>query len=566
NGGTGGTGPTSMQYGATLTAPTVTRTGYTFTGWDPTVPATVGAGDATYTAQWTPEGTYTVTFNANGGTGSMSDQSASAPTALTLNAFTRTGYTFTGWNTEAGGSGTAYADGAEYPFTVSDTLYAQWSVNSYNITFDANGGTGGTGPTSMQYGATLTAPTVTRTGYTFTGWDPTVPATVGVGDATYTAQWSVNSYNITFDANGGDGGTGPTSMQYGATLTAPTVTRVCYTFTGWDPTVPATVGVGDATYIAQWTINTYALTTNTDGTGTGTISTNTSGPYACGTVVQVTANPGACSTFTEWSGDLTGSTNPTTITMDSAKTITATFAIITYALTVNSSGCCDITTDYGTVLANSSQVFNDIPCGTVVNLSCGTGLLCFFSSWTGDVADPASASTTVTVDGNKTVTGTCSAEATYSLTVNSIGCCPIEVTGSVTDTIPAGGTEIYTGLTILDTVTLNATCPDSCCTFSSWTLDGIPGINPLVVTGLTGNAVANATCTIPTYALTTHTDGTGTGTITTNTSGPYACGTVVEVTANPGACSTFTGWAGDLTGSTNPTTITMDAAKDITAT
>ena len=71
--------------------------------------------------------TYTVTFDANGGTGSMSPQTASAPTALTANAFTRTGYTFSGWNTQAGGGGTAYADGATYPFAANATLYAQWT-------------------------------------------------------------------------------------------------------------------------------------------------------------------------------------------------------------------------------------------------------------------------------------------------------------------------------------------------------------------------------------------------------------------------------------------------------
>ena len=69
---------------------------------------------------------HTVTFNANGGSGTMSPQTASVPTALTLNTFTRTGYSFTGWNTAADGSGTPYADGATYGFSTDITLYAQW--------------------------------------------------------------------------------------------------------------------------------------------------------------------------------------------------------------------------------------------------------------------------------------------------------------------------------------------------------------------------------------------------------------------------------------------------------
>jgi uncharacterized repeat protein (TIGR02543 family) len=74
-----------------------------------------------------------VTFNNNGGTGTMTAQTANVPTALTANAFTRTGYTFNGWNTAPSGGGSAYADGATYPFSADVTLYAQWSVDTYTI-------------------------------------------------------------------------------------------------------------------------------------------------------------------------------------------------------------------------------------------------------------------------------------------------------------------------------------------------------------------------------------------------------------------------------------------------
>jgi|GEM_PF-5133930 len=71
---------------------------------------------------------YIVTFNANGGLGTMANQTASTATNLTSNTFTRAGYIFSGWNTASDGSGTAYADGASYPFTTNTTLYAQWSM------------------------------------------------------------------------------------------------------------------------------------------------------------------------------------------------------------------------------------------------------------------------------------------------------------------------------------------------------------------------------------------------------------------------------------------------------
>ena len=81
---------------------------------------------------------YTVTFNANGGSGSMSAQTASLPTALTSNAFTRPGYSFSGWNTVVDGSGTAYANGANYDFTADLTLYAQWTLSPTFMDVPAN--------------------------------------------------------------------------------------------------------------------------------------------------------------------------------------------------------------------------------------------------------------------------------------------------------------------------------------------------------------------------------------------------------------------------------------------
>lgn len=72
--------------------------------------------------------TETVTFDANGGSGTMADQTASSATNLSSNSFSRSGYSFTGWNTSADGTGTDYAENASYPFTASDTLYAQWVV------------------------------------------------------------------------------------------------------------------------------------------------------------------------------------------------------------------------------------------------------------------------------------------------------------------------------------------------------------------------------------------------------------------------------------------------------
>lgn len=101
------------------------------TGWNGTT-----ASDDSAVVTLGASASSTVTFNANNGSGAMADQTANTSTTLSANAFTRTGYTFAGWNTAADGSGTAYADGASYAFSSSTTLYAQWTSVLATTGFD----------------------------------------------------------------------------------------------------------------------------------------------------------------------------------------------------------------------------------------------------------------------------------------------------------------------------------------------------------------------------------------------------------------------------------------------
>jgi hypothetical protein len=125
---------------------------------------------------------YQVSFNPNGGLGGMANQSGAVPTALETNEFTLAGYTFTGWNTVADGSGTAYAPGATYSFTSNAVLYAQWSANTYTVAFSANAGIGSTAPVSGTYGTetTLTPNSFTLINANFNGWNTALD---GSGDA-----------------------------------------------------------------------------------------------------------------------------------------------------------------------------------------------------------------------------------------------------------------------------------------------------------------------------------------------------------------------------------------------
>ncbi len=162
-----------------------------------------------------------MTFMANLGSGSMSPQTTNVPTALTLNAFTRLGYTFSNWNTAANGSGTPYANGATYDFTADATLYAQWStLPNHTVTFNSNGGTGSMGPQTTNVPTALIANAFTHPGYTFSKWNTQANdlGTDYANGATYDftadlslyAQWTANPTHTVTYANGGGTGTLPT--------------------------------------------------------------------------------------------------------------------------------------------------------------------------------------------------------------------------------------------------------------------------------------------------------------------------------------------------------------------
>ena len=139
----------------TITLPTPTRTGYTFAGWysDSGLTSKIGNGGSTYRpakditlyAKWTAN-TYTVKYDGNGATSGSTVSSShtyNVAKALTANGFARTGYTFNGWNTKADGTGTSYANSASVINLTSTngatiTLYAQWTANTYTITYDNN--------------------------------------------------------------------------------------------------------------------------------------------------------------------------------------------------------------------------------------------------------------------------------------------------------------------------------------------------------------------------------------------------------------------------------------------
>ncbi|MGI6249709.1 MAG: InlB B-repeat-containing protein, partial [Acutalibacteraceae bacterium] len=254
NGGEGGTGPTPTEFGAAITAPVVTKEGHTFVAWEPAVPPTMPAADSVYKATWQVN-SYNLTFDADGGEGGTGPTPTEFGTAITAPVVTKEGHTFVAWE-----------PAVPPTMPAADSVYkATWQVNSYNLTFDADGGEGGTGPTPTEFGTAITAPVVTKEGHTFLGWEPAVPPTMPAADSVYKATWQVNSYNLTFDADGGEGGIGPTPTEFGTAITAPVVTKEGYTFLGWEPAVPPTMPAADSVYKATWQINQYTVSFDSNG-------------------------------------------------------------------------------------------------------------------------------------------------------------------------------------------------------------------------------------------------------------------------------------------------------------
>ncbi len=222
---------------------------------------------------------YTVSYNANGGSGAPGSQKKAQDITLKLSTTTptRTGYTFNGWNTNNSGTGTNYAAGANYTANANVTLYAKWTANKYTVTLNQQSGSGGSSSVQATYGSAMPSATMpTRTGYTFNGyfdaasggtkyynangssaknWDKTAAA------ALY-AQWSIVTYTISYDLKDGTVTGNPASYDVTTnTITLKNPTRTGYVFLGWTgsngttPQMTVTIdqgSTGNKSYTANW--------------------------------------------------------------------------------------------------------------------------------------------------------------------------------------------------------------------------------------------------------------------------------------------------------------------------
>lgn len=292
NGGTGAPGRQTKTYGVTLTLTTLipTRRNYSFVGWSKDRNATsasyaVGGSytdnaDVTLYAVWRydPE-TYTVRYDANGGSNAPASQTKTYGVPLTIASAkpTRTGYAFLGWATSRTATVPEYAPGDSYTDEASATLYAVWRYipKTYEVRYDANGG--GNAPANQtkteDVMLTLSATIPTRYGYTFKGWATLSDATTANYQAggSYTANesvtlyavWEINTYTVSFDANGGTNAPNPQRKTHGQNLilTVAIPTRPNHVFLGWaaDSSATSIAYAPGATYTAEEDVMLYAV-------------------------------------------------------------------------------------------------------------------------------------------------------------------------------------------------------------------------------------------------------------------------------------------------------------------
>lgn len=309
--------------------------------------------------------TYPVTYNANGGSNPPANQTKTYGENLTLasGSPSRTGYTFLGWGTAANATTVSYSPNSVYTGNAELKLFAIWRINTYSVTYNANGGTGAPASQTKTYNVNLTLATgkPTRTGYTFQGWGTSAGATTVAYNpgSTYTgntalalyAIWKIDQYDVVYNANGGTGAPAAVKKTYGQDLklsgTIPT--RDGYDFKGWATSASGAVAyAANGTYknnsavtlYAVWAKKTYSITVYASTGANGSAYTYTKEHGVNFTIPSTSAPtghylagygvPGATSTVKYHVGD---------VYKDNAHlTLYPIFKKLTYAVNYNANG------------------------------------------------------------------------------------------------------------------------------------------------------------------------------------------------------------------------------------
>ena len=372
------------------------------------------------------------------------------------------------------------------------------------------------------------------------------------GQHTITAYFKPVQFTLNVTASPADKGSvakSPNKAAYdyneAVTLTATPVAG--WAFAGWSgdltgTTNPATVNVTKNMNITATFAQSFTITTSANPAGGGAVTlTPPKATYAPGEQVQVTAVANSGYSFTNWSGDLSGTDPTQTVTVNGNLNIVANFSAAQYTFSATSSGNGSVNwTPQKPLYGN----------GEIVTVTATPNNGYFFVGWTGSVTSTSNP-LEVTIAGNTSVTAHFAAVVNYTLTVNAVG-------GGTVTRAP-DQTQYATGTV----VTLTAE-PDAQKRFSHWSGSASGTVNPLDVT-VTSNMVVTANFVDDVYPLTSNVIGQGTVAASPNQPAGYFIGQQVTLTATPAVGWAFVEWSGDASGTSATTTITIAGPTSVTA-
>ncbi len=406
----------NYNHGTSVLVTAVPGSGYSFSAWSGDTtgtnnPFTVILHESkSYTATFVINA-YTLTVNivGNGSVARNPNQPTyNHGTSVQLTANPGTGYTFSAWSGDT--------TGTMNPFTKimngNKTYTATFTINVYTLTtFVTGNGAVFKTPDQPTYnhGTAVQLNASAGFGYSFSAWSGDTTGTMNPftkimnGNKSYTATFTLNVYTLSVTTVGsGSVAKNPNQPTYnhGTSVVLTATPAVGYSFTAWSGDTTGTVNPftkimnGNKSYTATFTINSYTLTIVIDGNG-AVVKVPDQPTYTHGSTVQITANPAAAHTFMGWSGDATGLTNPLNVVMNRNKTITATFSINMYSLTVNLIGS-------GLVEQEPTTQTGTYAHGTLVQLTADPAHQYRFRMWSGDASGPDNP-TSVMMTGPKVV-------------------------------------------------------------------------------------------------------------------------------------------------------------------
>ena len=387
-------------------------TGYSFSGWsgggavDPNASSTtVDMSQARSLSASFSLNSYDLTVLTGSGGSVTGSGSFSHGTSPSISATPDTGYSFIGWS----GEGTADPNASSTTVDMSQarTLSASFSLNSYDLTVLAGSGGSVTGSGSFSHGSNPSISATPDTGYSFIGWngegtaDPNASSTtVDMSEArTLSASFSLNSYDLTVLAGSGGSVTGSGSFSHGSNPSISATSDTGYSFNGWsgegtaDPNASSTtVDMSQARILsASFSLNSYDLTVLAGSGG----SVSGSGSFSHGTNPSISATPDTGYSFNGWNGE--GIADPsapsTTVDMSQARSLSASFSLNSYDLTV-------LAESGGSVSGSGS-----FPHGSLVNVSATPNSGYSFVQWVGaGISDSTAPNTTLIMNSDQSIT------------------------------------------------------------------------------------------------------------------------------------------------------------------